>query len=246
MYTCECVYDMIYSWLCSSLLSVLMHCTRQDVHRLEFQLNLCSPVLKFSSFVASLKGCTVLCLQTFRILQTRFRPCLTSEYFSDSDQDSTRSCETSSPGIGLYTTCLNCLKCSARQIWKSSIATLIQLASSRDWGHCDKNVLKQTSKHSFLPKIQHVEVQREPSVICARSHHMAASVWVWNALCSCLVLRLRWGVCVLGLRTLWKSFKRTKSTRSLTRYSYTPYVSHPKSSCSGDILICYDDSWYYS
>jgi len=111
---------------------------------------------------------------------------------------------------------------------------------------CDKNVLKQTSKHSFLPKIQHVEVQREPSVICARSHHMAASVWVWNALCSCLVLRLRWGVCVLGLRTLWKSFKRTKSTRSLTRYSYTPYVSHPKSSCSGDILICYDDSWYYS
>jgi hypothetical protein len=135
MYTCECVYDMIYSWLCSSLLSVLMHCTRQDVHHLEFQLNLCSPVLKFSSLVASLKGCTVLCLQTFRILQTRFRPCLTSEYFPDSDQDSTRSCETSSPGTGLYTTCLNCLKCSARQIWKSSIAALIQLASSRDWGH---------------------------------------------------------------------------------------------------------------
>ena len=58
--------------------------------------------VQFSSLVASWKGCLVLCLQALRILQTRFRPCLTSESFPDSDQDSTRSCETSNPGTGLY------------------------------------------------------------------------------------------------------------------------------------------------
>ena len=173
------------------------------------KLNLCSPVLKFSSLVASLKGCTVLCLQTFRILQTRFRPCLTSEYFPDSDQDSTTILWNFKSRYRtiyymfelfkmLSTSDMEEFDCSADSTCfqpglRSYIESFRHGARTSD---CDKNVLKQPSKHSFLPKIQHVEVQREPSVICARSHHMAASVWVWNALCSCLVLRLRWGVCV--------------------------------------------------